>query len=86
MGYPITDRSLRDLTRDELGENPLCHEVARKAQARGAISRDIAKLSGTIWGTFSRRNHSELGWVEHHSHQDLAYFPNDEHGMDRYAD
>jgi hypothetical protein len=28
MGYPIVDRALRWLVRGELGENPLCEEVA----------------------------------------------------------
>src|SRR5215210_4002814 len=31
MGYPIVDRALRRLIRNELGENPLCREVRRKA-------------------------------------------------------
>jgi hypothetical protein len=48
MDYPISDGNLRELVRDELGANPLCHEVARKAQARGAISRDIARAENTV--------------------------------------
>lgn len=86
LGFPTTDRNLREMTRDELGETPLCHEVARKAGIRGAVATDVMSLAGTIWGTFSRRNHPTLGFLEQHSHQELAFFPNDGRGMDRYAD
>lgn len=84
LGYPIVDRNLRRLVRNELAENPLCHEVARKAQARGAVSKDIARLSGTIWGTISRRNHPDGLSVDYTASPSL--FPDGTDSMSRYAD
>lgn len=84
LGYPIVDRSLRELTRGELGANPLCHEVARKAQARGAVSKDVALLTGTIWGTFSHRNDPD-GYVVSYTASPRG-FPDGTDSMSRYAD
>jgi hypothetical protein len=74
------------MVRDALLLEETSDDWARKAGATLGESTQQVIPTGAIWGTFSRRNHSELGWVEHHSYQTLAYFPNDEHGMDRYAD
>jgi hypothetical protein len=74
MSYPTIDRALRDILRSELRENPLCRKVVRKAQAHGAIAKDVGRLAGTIWGTFSAHNDFSLGWRERLRYQEQAYF------------
>ncbi len=69
MGYPIIDRGLRRLVRDELGDNPLCHEVARKAQARGAVSMDISEADRHDRG--ARRRACREGRARGRLHREL---------------
>lgn len=72
------------MTRNELGQNPLCHKVARKAQAHGTLTRQVATLTGTILGTISRRNHP-LGLSVDYTTAHKK-FPDDTDSMNRYAD
>ena len=84
LGYPKTNRGLHELIDDELGENPLPHQVARKAQTRGAVSRDALSLTGTIMGTISRRNHPQGLSVDYTTSPQP--FPDGTGRMNRYAD
>lgn len=85
MGYPILRRNMRSLVRDALLDDDLSREWGRKSGATLGEEGATVVPTGSIWGTFSRRNDPQ-GFVEQHSHQELAFFPNDERGMDRYAD
>lgn len=84
LGYPTTGQALRDLTRTELGKTPLCRAVARKAQARGQVARDLLSLTGTILGTISHRNDPEGLSVDYTTTPQL--FPDGSDRMNFYAD